>query len=350
MMPDFSNLLPSAKQKTSGEYAGACPACGGVDRFLIWPDGRKGFRYLCRGCGAKGDAIQFMREFRGLSFQDACRQLGLAVKQGPVVPAVPETFPGMSGNGSKKPEINPVEDDEAWQHAAIRLLMDAQMGLQSEAGYMALQARGLEMATGYYAGLGYLHQTRRESKKAWGLAGKGKPDFVIPAGLVIPLQWDMRIHSLTVRARDYAADRNWPPKYMQLAGSRNLSFRLEYGEPDRPVVLLESALDVILLWQWASDIVIGVAACGAGKPFDDDTLDFIRRAPAILACPDNDEGGARAWWLHWSKIFPSAKLKPAFYGLKDMGEMDKARRRGANIKDLRQWACEIVEHCNADSH
>ena len=38
------------KRKTSKEYCGACPFCGGTDRFLIWDRGN----YLCRQCNANG--------------------------------------------------------------------------------------------------------------------------------------------------------------------------------------------------------------------------------------------------------------------------------------------------------
>lgn len=55
------------------EYAGACPWCGGTDRFHYFPDSD---RYWCidkgrNGCGRKGDAIQFLRDYHGLSFHEA---------------------------------------------------------------------------------------------------------------------------------------------------------------------------------------------------------------------------------------------------------------------------------------
>lgn len=57
-----------------GEWAGPCPHCGGRDRFRMWSE--KG-RYWCRQCNRKGDAIQYLRDFRGLSFTAAKQQLGL---------------------------------------------------------------------------------------------------------------------------------------------------------------------------------------------------------------------------------------------------------------------------------
>lgn len=86
--PDFwkedlvMNLLRLAEElgleprKTSnkggGEYHSPCPSCGGKDRFILWP--AKG-QYWCRQCEKSGDAIQFCRDFQGLSFRSACIKL-----------------------------------------------------------------------------------------------------------------------------------------------------------------------------------------------------------------------------------------------------------------------------------
>ena len=56
-----------------GEHASPCPWCGGTDRFRLWPEQR---RYWCRQCGRKGDAIQFLRDYHGLSFKEACDAVG----------------------------------------------------------------------------------------------------------------------------------------------------------------------------------------------------------------------------------------------------------------------------------
>src|SRR5450432_3998626 len=77
------NLYELISQNTSlrrvaatngGEYAGPCPFCGGKDRFRVWPNSeRPGF--WCRGCGKRGDAIQYLRERDGLTFHEAQAQL-----------------------------------------------------------------------------------------------------------------------------------------------------------------------------------------------------------------------------------------------------------------------------------
>ena len=51
-------------------------------------------------------------------------------------------------------------------------------------------------------------------------------------------------------------------------------------------------------------------------------LSTVSTAPALLACPDNDEGGQAAW-QRWSAAYPQAILTPAV-GAKDLGDMHRA--------------------------
>ena len=79
------DLLPTGSMKLVGrghdgpEYAGACPACGGRDRFRIWPEHRSGkSRFWCRGCNACGDSIDLYRLLNpGMSYREACTFIGV---------------------------------------------------------------------------------------------------------------------------------------------------------------------------------------------------------------------------------------------------------------------------------
>jgi DNA primase len=67
------------------ECAGACPGCGGTDRFRVRYSRETGaWSFMCRSCwdagqylpekGRKrgwGDAIDYLRHYRGMSFQEA---------------------------------------------------------------------------------------------------------------------------------------------------------------------------------------------------------------------------------------------------------------------------------------
>lgn len=70
----IAESLPLYGKDTAKEWAGACPWCGGTDRFHVTADG-----WFCREgnghCGRKGDIIRFVMERQNLSFVDAVNHL-----------------------------------------------------------------------------------------------------------------------------------------------------------------------------------------------------------------------------------------------------------------------------------
>ena len=74
LLETVQEIVPLIR-RFNGEYHGPCPFCAeGTDRLIVWAD--QG-RYWCRKCGQKGDAIQFLRDYYGLSYRQARRRLGL---------------------------------------------------------------------------------------------------------------------------------------------------------------------------------------------------------------------------------------------------------------------------------
>lgn len=57
-------------------FAGVCPLHGDSNPSLVVYKNRPE-RFICFGCHAKGDAIDFVRKLRGLSYQGAVRYLEL---------------------------------------------------------------------------------------------------------------------------------------------------------------------------------------------------------------------------------------------------------------------------------
>ncbi|MDL2268297.1 zinc-binding protein, partial [Desulfovibrio sp. OttesenSCG-928-G15] len=120
-MNTILSFLPAGwgKHKGGGEWAGPCPNCGGEDRFVVWPEhpsGAVGGKYLCRGCSAEGgDGIQFLRDFLGMSYPEACKELGAdadAMRDRPKVQA-------------QRKEWEPKEErvpGEVWQKQALAFL------------------------------------------------------------------------------------------------------------------------------------------------------------------------------------------------------------------------------------
>jgi len=75
--------LKKVASTRGGEWHGPCPACGGTDRFHVWPmenDGRGS--YWCRGCNRAGDNIKFFMSLRLIRNRPAC--IGVLDLQGGV--------------------------------------------------------------------------------------------------------------------------------------------------------------------------------------------------------------------------------------------------------------------------
>ena len=101
-----------------GEWACPCPACGGKDRFRFWPAQGEGGTWYCRQCDKGGDSIQFLREFEGLSYTEACRRLGVERAAAPtsIMPrADKEERPW-------EPSPTPADPGPVWQEHAAKLL------------------------------------------------------------------------------------------------------------------------------------------------------------------------------------------------------------------------------------
>jgi len=315
----FPAELKHVAGTSGGEWAGPCPWCGGRDRFRVWPDhpsGDAGGRYLCRACGRTGDAIQFLRDRDGLSYPEACAALKMEprtrTRHTGHVPPVRRTW-------EPKPATTPVA---SWQEQAAQFVGEcaANMTPGSE-GLAYAEGRGLTPDTVRRLGIGWNPQDRLEAREAWGLESelndRGNPRRIwLPAGLVVPSR--RKAGLVAVKVRRFAwTPKDRLPKYCALPGSTpGLGLG---GDPGKPVVVVESELDAVLIWQEARDLA-GALALGTatGKP-DADAAAYLRAAPRILVALDFDRAGIEAWpW--WKEHFPKAEPWPCPDG-KDVGDM-----------------------------
>lgn len=306
-----------------GEFAGACPFCGGNDRFRVWPE-HDGGRYWCRGCEKSGDSIQYLRERRGLSFGEACKVLG--------------HDPGPRKDGPRpaaawEPKEAPPPAAE-WQERARSFLDGAVSCLWSErgAGMRAwLHAeKGISDATMKAAGLGFNPADIYEPRGTWGLEPSLKDDGSerrqwSPAGLVIPHIVNGAVCRLRIR-RDDPGD---GARYVIVSGSS--SAPMAWGRDKAAAVIVESELDGLLLNQETGDLA-GVVAMGSAQAKPDRiTHEALTRAAVILVSLDTDDAGARAAWAFWPERYGGkAKRWPSIKG-KDASD---ARLNGL---DLRAW-------------
>jgi hypothetical protein len=323
-----------ASATNGGEWHGPCPGCGGDDRFHIWPaenEGQGG--YWCRGCGKFGDAIQFLRDFEGRTYFQACAELGIKAKD---VPG--RGFGAIRHPGAAPPAIQSFTPAVAaapadlWCQKAKKFVSWAAENLAKDHDQLAwLAGRGISPETASRFRLGWnpgeggkdLYRPR----KVWGLEEvlreDGRPKALwIPRGLVIPLVKEGQVQRIRIRRPE------GEPRYYVLPGSSPATMILEPQR--RAFVVVEAELDAIACA--AAQESAGAVGLGsvAAKP-DAEAYQLLQRALQILNALDYDAAGAKtigSGW--WEQQFDRCDRWPVPRG-KDPGD---AARLGI---DLKSW-------------
>ena len=119
-------------------WNGPCPICGGEvgksDRFMIWPDRERDLGHTCtenhipgvfscRRCGRTGDSIRYMMDMEGMSFREACAELGISD-----MPVRPRRRPAPlepQVRAAWQPSVKE-GPSERWQNYAAKLLAEAE--------------------------------------------------------------------------------------------------------------------------------------------------------------------------------------------------------------------------------
>jgi DNA primase len=306
-----------------GEYSGQCPFCGGQDRFRVWPN-HNGGRYWCRSCGKQGDTIQYLRDFRGLSYKAARLLIGKQQR--------PAAFPPSAAQSEKKSDA---VHSAIWSEQAANYQETFQDALWSEQGTDALAflySKGLTDDSIKAAGIGYNCIDRYRDRADFGLSEQlndngNQKKVWIPEGIVIPLIIDGHIVRLRVRRTEADAD----SKYILVTGSDTAPMIFSSDRARASAcIIVESELDALLINQVAGDIVDCVALGSAQAKPDTVTENLLRQAKLILIALDADEAGARASHLYWLPTYPNARRWPVAIG-KDPSD---AYQQGMSI---RQW-------------
>jgi len=310
---------------SGGEYASACPICGGKDRFRCWPEKGDGGAYWCRTENKGGDCIQYLRDVRGMSYKEACLFLGRNT--------------GISSNLDRKenkPQWEPretISPNDIWQKKSTALIDWCHEQLMNDAGKDSLEylktERGLSEENIKNSRLGWNPKDAWPERKAWGLPEElkenGKPKKLwVPAGIVIPCYVDKALQRVRIRRQNPI----WGPPYVLLSGSNTSAMIL--GANRNIFVIVESELDGILLSQEIGNMA-GVMALGNAQTRPDIRVtELLRKAKLILMALDTDPAGAKESWKWWTANFNQAKRWPPIDG-KDPGEMWK------NGVNLREW-------------
>lgn len=348
-----------------GEYACPCPGCGGTDRFHAFPEQEGGpicqeagapGTYWCRKCGAGGDMLQFLLDFEGLTFADACEELGAkAPRKLQLHGRLPQP-----PKPSQTPAFVPAElavPSEVWRARAARLVEKCHARLLETPRALAwLSGRGLDLDAVRRYRLGYLAEEQNKAetstgifraRSAWGLPDKEiknqdgsltiKKQLWIPRGIVIPAYGPEGPTTATgeaalpirlrIRRPDADTEGTNYPKYHVLPGSGMAPMLL--GSGSRAIVVVEAELDAMLVHHLAGDKAGALAVLtNLGKP-DAAAFAALGRAITVLVALDYDKAGADGWtW--WREHCATARRWPVPEG-KDPGDAFKLG------EDLRAW-------------
>lgn len=265
-----------------GEYAGACPFCGGKDRFRVWPDDGDRGRWWCRQCQRSGDAVDYLRARDNLTFRAACEQLGAGLAEGPRPAPAPRPAP---------PDVVPPSPQ--WQEKARAFVTWCQARLWEPTGAAALaylQGRGLTAETMRAAGLGYNPQHWRRPAAAWGLDGD---PVNLAAGVVIPHEAGGDLWAVKIRLLEpFQTGDGRTVKYTSLRGGKGALYGADTLTGDKPaVVLTEGEFDALLLRQQAGDLADVATLTGAAHGLALRWLVKLLPYRRILAAYDADAAG-----------------------------------------------------------
>jgi len=324
-----------------GEFASACPMCGGNDRFRIWPEQNAGTgSYWCRQCGVHGDRIQFVIETKGVKYPEACRITGdvpadrktssFGYKATPVIKPIVEK---PVYHPKEKSQASGVVDGDRWAEHAEKLVGWAAKRLPGSDGETLLRSKGIGADTAEKFRLGWISEDIYRQRESWGLPEvmsekTGKPKRLwFPAGLVIPnmvplLDGRQTIDRIRIRRPD------GEPRYYRIPGPD--SRQLITGTPGRFALVVESELDAMLMDQLVGN-VMGIIAIGTShaKP-DKHAQAVLSAANSIIVALDNDEAGQSAFpW--WRENYPRVVWHPVPAG-KDPSEAHQQKI------DLHAWA------------
>lgn len=289
--------MRKASSTKGGEWHGPCPFCGGNDRFHVWPDqneGKGGF--WCRACNRGGDAINFLREKEGLTYQEACAELNIHI----------------DANAPRR-EYTPQEfqprqcDDPAqqWQERAEKLIAWGQENLKKYPAVIDwLSSRGITQAAAEQYRLGWNPGENGKdmfrARSAWGLEEilkeNGKPKMlIIPRGLIIPYIAGGIIQRVKIRRPEEHRTERWDLPYFVLPGSSQATMII--GTDRAAFVVVEAELDAIACV--SAQPYAGAVAVGSShaKP-DAAAYAIIQGATQILNALDYDRAGSGAgkWW------------------------------------------------------
>jgi hypothetical protein len=302
------------------EYHGPCPFCRCTGKqFVIYMTGKP--RYWCRQCDVRGDAIQFMRDYKGLSFRQAKERLGIES----------DDYHRVTDNRDDHQPANLRPPSDDWMTAATSFLARCQAALWADMGRKALtwlHGRGLNDDTIRPAGLGYNAADSYADRQDWGLLAEtseqGRPKGLwLPRGIVIPWYVDGSLWGVRIRRPTGDPKYYWVP-----GGAANTLYGADALSPGKPAMLLEGEIDALTVQQQAGDLVTPVATGSTHAARRAKWVARLSLSPIVLIAYDADDAGEAAA-AYWRDALPNARRwRPYWADANDLAQ--------AGV-DLRAW-------------
>ncbi|TRW48131.1 DNA primase [Aliidiomarina halalkaliphila] len=301
-------------KKAGRNYQACCPFHNEKSpSFTVAPD--KQF-YHCFGCGAHGNALDFVMEYDGLDFPDAVEEL--AASMGLEVPR--ETRGGSGKPGRDKSEI---EDDFQLMEQCARFFAK-QLKTSSErervVGY--LKNRGLSGEVVRDFGIGYAPEAWDAILREFGTS-KERQQQLLALKMITESERGKRFDFFRDRIMFPIRDRRGrvvgfggrvldkgEPKYLNSPETRLFhkgrelygfyEMKQKHRELER-VIIVEGYMDVVALAQYG--VTNAVAALGTAATSEHLQLLF-RQAKQIVCCFDGDRAGRDAAWRALENALP----------------------------------------------
>lgn len=308
------SIIPGKFKKSGNYHAGACPMCGGVDRFVIKDDSV----WLCRQCSPRySDAIAFMMKYHNVPFLEACDMLNTPIESVNRAYVVPDRRAQRDNFSiSDMNEDKPILQDGDYIRDALRFVYQSHDALMSPDGTKARQYllnRGITEPFFESVLLGFNNEDKR--------AKFGSVEVWLPRGIIIP-HWQN--HDVTdlwrVNIRRPAGD----PKYIQPAGCSAQGFyTVGWLRAGVTVVMVEGEFDALTLktaLRHRRDYR-SITAIATGSAQGSRVLRNVAKLAVVgrvLVAFDADQAGEEAarWWL---RALPSARrIMPNQHDIGDM--------------------------------
>lgn len=313
------------RRKTTGEWAGPCPKCGGEDRFTVDASG-----WFCRTCHpydpAHGwyGAIDFVMWITSLDFKGAVgfltgAQMSNAVQQRQAQPVQPQR----------------AEPDEHWRADAERIVTAAQAGL-----WAGDRVAGCNAGAEYLAG-------RALEPHTWQAFGWGFGTHGDKLAIVMPWYRAGRIVAIRYRFLEATPDGQ---RLISRAGSKFGGVlyggqTIEAGaEGLRTLVLCEGEINAASIWQVAHDSRLDVLSLGSeSAALTEPMTAHAAKYRHIIVWMDKREVAAKLReQLPPRTVAVSSPLRPGADGTErkwDANDMLRAGKLGAFLTAVRVKAC-----------